>query len=270
MNKQTRLYIEKIADSVRDECNVTDYGFQNIFDATEKLGFRVIRFPINEEALLGFALIKEDERIIFTNSTLILSREIFSAAHEIGHQKLHLNEQGRRLIKDNDFNDRDEDEIEANYFAASLLMPVEKVEKFIRLELKNKSIDSWSGLDIARIQTAFNVSYDMVLNRLESLRFIDETLKNKLALEKYEKTTRKLLNTINGNVDLCKPMFVKRVPAEYLEWVISNFNDKLIPIESLERVLNYLDLKVDDFEGVLNAEFTEEDESFDELFRRME
>ena len=45
MNKKRQLDIEKIADSVRAECKVTDYGFQNIFEAAEKLGYRELDIP---------------------------------------------------------------------------------------------------------------------------------------------------------------------------------------------------------------------------------
>lgn len=268
MNKSRQLVIEKLAENVRDECNVQDYGFQNIFESTEKLGYQVIRYPIGNEAFLGFAIIKDSERIIFSNSSLILSREIFSVAHEIGHQKLHLSEQGKTIIRDDDFNDRDENEIEANYFAACLLMPKEKVDKFIRLELNEKKTDTWNGLDIARIQTAFNVSYDMALIRLKSLDVLDEPIFDKLKLEKMEKTTTKLLNAINGNSDLCRSSEAKKVPAEYLEWVISNYNDKLIPIKSLELALNYVDLNAEDFE--IPAEEHNNDESVDDLLRGMD
>ena len=263
MNKSRQLVIEKIAESVRDECSITDYGFQNIFEAAEKIGYRIIRYPIGNDAFLGFALIKDTERIIFSNSSLILSREIFSVAHEIGHQKLHLSEQGRTLIRDDDFTDRDELEIEANYFAACLLMPIEKVDKFIRLELNGKNINIWSGLDIARIQTAFNVSYDMVLIRLKELGILDDILMEKLKLEKMEKTASKLLDAINGNAGLCKPTEAKQVPAEFLEWVISNYNEKLIPMKSLELALNYVDLKAEDLDNL--SEEPEDDKSFDDL-----
>ncbi len=77
MNKSRQLEIERAAENVRDECAVTDYGFQNIFVAAEKVGYRVIRYPIGSDAFLGFALIKDTERIIFSNSSQILSREIF-------------------------------------------------------------------------------------------------------------------------------------------------------------------------------------------------
>jgi len=247
MNKSRQLSIEKIAENVRDECNVTDYGFQNIFEAAEKVGYRVIRHPIVSESFLGFALIKENEKIIFSNSSQILSREIFSIAHEIGHHKLHLTGEDKTIIRDDDFTERDANEIEANYFAACLLMPTEKVVKFIRLELNAKNVDVWNGLDIARIQITFNVSYDMTLIRLKALGIIDDTLLGKLKIEKMEQTTTRLLDAINGNSDLCKPSSVKKIPAEYLEWVISNYNEKLIPRKSLETALNFVDLSAEDF-----------------------
>lgn len=268
MNKNRQLEIERIAENVRDECKVTNYGFQNIFEAAEKVGYRVIRYPIGSESFLGFALIKDTERIIFSNSSQILSREIFSVAHEIGHQKLHLSEQGKTIIRDDDFNERDEDEVEANYFAACLLMPAEKINKFIRLELNDKNIKTWNGLDIARIQTAFNVSYDMTLIRLKALGLINDRILEDLQLEKMEKTTTKLLNAIKGNADLCKPSDIKKIPAEYLEWVISNYYDKLIPRNSLETALNYVDLNADDITDSLE-EF-DDDESFDDLLRGMD
>ena len=266
MNKSRQLIIEKIAENVRDECNVTDYGFQNIFEAAEKAGYRVIRYPIGSESFLGFASIKETERIIFSNSSQLLSREIFSIAHEIGHHKLHLLEQDKTIIRDDDFSDRDECEIEANYFAACLLMPMEKVTKFIRLELNDKNVNAWNGLDVARIQTAFNVSYDMALVRLKSLGIIDENLLEKLKILKMEQTTAKLLNAINGNADLCKSSSAKKIPAEYLEWVISNYTEKLIPKKSLETALNYVDINAEDFENPMDEDT---EESFDELFGRM-
>lgn len=268
MNKTRYLEIEKIAENVRDECKVIDYGFQNIFEAAEKVGYRVIRYPIGCNAFLGFALIKDTERIIFSNSSQILSREIFSVAHEMGHHKLHLSEQGKTIIRDDDFSDRNEDETEANYFAACLLMPAEKILKFIRLELNDKSISEWNGLDIARIQTAFSVSYEMTLIRLNTLGLIKDRMLEELKLEKMEKTATRLLNAIQGNLDLCKPSDVKKIPAIYLDWVISNYYDKLIPRKSLETALKYVDIKADDF--IDPTEDQEGGESLEDLLRGME
>jgi len=251
MNKSRRIAVEKAAENVRNECHVIDYGLRDIFEAAGKIGYRIIRYPIGSESFLGFALIRDDERIIFSNSSSILSREIFTVAHEIGHHMLHLSEMSGTFIKDDDLIDRDETEIEANYFAACLLMPAEKVDKFVRLELCEKEANDWSNLDIARIQTAFNVSYSMALNRLESLHVINSTLHARLQNEKMETTTSELLRAISGNIDLSIPSGVKRVPEEYLEWVISNYREKLIPVESLKTALAYIGFDANDLEGLI-------------------
>jgi hypothetical protein len=94
---------------------------------------------------------------------------------------------------------------------------------------------------------------------------IDEEIYEKLKLEKMEKTTSKLLNVINGNIGLCIPADVKKLPAEYLEWVISNYNEKLVPLKSLEKVLNFVDLKVEDIQ--ISIDEPENDESLDDLIR---
>lgn len=268
MNKSRQLFIEKNAENVRNECNSTEYGVKDIFEASEKIGYRTIRYPIGSDAFLGFSLIKDSDRIVFSNSSLILSREIFSIAHEIGHQRLHLSELGKTLIKDDDFSEKDELEIEANYFAACLLMPTDKIEKFIHFELMDKNVESWDGLDIARIQTAFNVSYDMSLVRLKALYILDDKTIEKLTAEKIEQTATKLLSVIGGNVNLCKAAEVKRVPTEFLEWVISNYNNKLIPKSSLQKALDYVSLNADDL--VKDYDNSEKEENLDDLIREMD
>lgn len=269
MNNKRQLVIEKIANATREDCQEMGYGIDDIFNAAKKLGYQVIRYPIGEDAFLGCALLKDTDRIVFSNSSLILSREIFTVAHEIGHQKLHLSQEILSVIKDDDFSERNEYEIEANYFAACFLMPRDKVDNFIRFELDDKDFNKWNGWDIAKIQTAFNVSYDMSLIRLRALDILNESHMNKLKLEKREKTISKLLNAINGNVDLCKPMEVRKIPQEYIDWVISNYNEKLIPLKSLEAALNYVGLTAEDIQSLSENE-VEDEESFEDLIGRMD
>lgn len=270
MDNNRQIEIEKVADNVRSKCEITGYGFKNIFEAISKIGYKVIRYPIGEESFLGFALVKEGDKIIFSNSSLILAREIFSVAHEIGHHELHLSEDGLSIIKDDNFENRDQFEIEANYFAACLLMPREKVQKFIRLELSDKEIDKWNGLDIAKIQTEFSVSYDMVLIRLKELGILTINMRRKLTLEKIENKISRLLGAINGDIDLCRKTNVKKVPAEYLEWVISNYTEKLIPIGSLEKSLRYVDLSAEDLDDLSEEEEGEDDDTLDDIIGRIE
>ena len=263
------LEIEKAAEKVRNEFKGNSYGIIDIFEAAELLELRVFRFPIGEDAFLGMSLVHRGEKVIFTNSSAILAREIFSAAHEIAHLTLHLDEKTLPAIMDKNFNDENSlVEKEANYFAACLLMPSELLEKYIRLSLNNKHSSDLDGLDIARIQTAFNVSYDMAVTRLRELKIIDLSKYNALKAEKQEKTATGLLKAINGNVELCSPANSKKAPAGFLEYVMFNYKEHLIPFESLKKVLDYFEVDAMLFKEENTSE--EDQDNLSEMLGRME
>jgi Zn-dependent peptidase ImmA (M78 family) len=103
----------------------------------ENLGLEVRYAPL--EGDLSGALVREDHQVyIGVNSLHHSNRRRFTIAHEVGHYVLH---KGLRLHVDTDFriNWRDEesskainpDEIEANRFAAELLMPTDFLLKDI-------------------------------------------------------------------------------------------------------------------------------------------
>ena len=264
------LEIEKAAEKIRNDFKGNSYGIIDIFEAAELLEFRVFRYPIGEDAFLGMALVHRGEKVIFTNSSAILAREVFSAAHEIAHLTLHLDEKTLPAIMDKSFSDESSVvEKEANYFAACLLMPSELLEKFIRLSLSKKTGNNdLDGLDIARIQTAFNVSYDMAVTRLRELKIIDLSKYNALKAEKQEKTATGLLKAINGNMELCSPANVKKAPAGFLEYIMFNYKEHLIPFESLKKVLDYFDVDAMLFKEENTSE--EDHDDLSEMLGRME
>lgn len=101
-------------------------------------------------------------------------------------------------------------------------------------------------LDIAIIQTAFNVSFDMALNRLNHISILPQHIADILKSEKSQTSVTALLKIINGTTDLCRPTSAKKVPAEFLEWVLYNYREKLIPKRTLERALQYFDSSIAD------------------------
>lgn len=152
---------------------------------------------------------------------------------------MHL-ENTRSFIDDNiTINERsaDEEEKEANYFAACLLMPSDEVSRFIDLEVQDFQANGLSAMDIARIMSEFSVSFEMVLNRLESLCVIDSAQKLCLDNEKTEKKVGNLLQSVGGNARLNVSGNEIAMPYEYIDYVIYNYNHNAIPKETLERVL---------------------------------
>ena len=151
------------ADSLRETCKVSKYGIIDLFKECERLGYKLIRYPLGENADLGFTLTRDNDIIIFTNTSNRLSREIFTLAHEIGHVVLHVD--GSTSFIDDHITlsgrSTDEKEQEANYFAACLLMPADDVERFLDFELIDFEKSGLSAMDIARIMSEFNVSFDL-------------------------------------------------------------------------------------------------------------
>lgn len=261
------------ADSFRVKCKISRYGIIDLFKECERLGYKLLRYPLGDNADLGFAVKKDNDIIIFTNSCSRLSREIFTLAHEIGHVILHLNDESSFIDDSITINGRstDKKEQEANYFAACLLMPADDVGRFIDLGIQDFREKGLSAMDIARIMSEFNVSFDMALNRLESLGIID--LKQKLCLDN-ERTMKKvgnLLRSVGGNAKLNEPSNVIDIPHEYIDYVIYNYNHNAVPKETLEKVLACYQLSIEDIsDKLVSFDDDDGDDDLDDLIGGLE
>lgn len=268
-NRKKEIRIE--ADAFREKCKVSRYGIIDLFRECDRLGYKLLRYPLGEEADLGFTMKKDNDIVIFTNSCSRLSREIFTLAHEIGHAVLHM-EKGFSFI-DNAVTisggSTDEKEKEANYFAACLLMPADDVERFLDLELDDFEQNRLSALDIARIMSEFNVSFDMALNRLENLGKIDRNERVWLDNERNEKRVGNLLRSVGGNARLNVSSMEIDLPYEYIEYAIYNYNHKAIPYETLEKALECYQISMEDIKDRL-VDHTGTEESLDDLIGELE
>lgn len=271
MFKVRRREIRIQADLFREKCKISRYGIIDLFKDCERLGYKLIRYPLGENADLGFALKKDKDIIIFINTSIRLSRELFTLAHELGHIVLHFDKE--KSFIDNDLtiaeHNNNEIEQEANYFAACLLMPSDEVDRFIDLELPDFEKNGLTGMDIARMMSEFNVSYDMVLNRLKSLEKIDDKQKICLETERNEKRVGNLLKSIGGNAKLNIAGNEIEIPHEYIDYVIYNYNNNAVPKETLEKVLEYYNLTIEDVSDRL-VTFEESDADLDDLIGGLE
>lgn len=260
MVESRKREIRKAADSFRAKCKISRYGIIDLFRECEQREYKLIRYPLGEHAELGFTIKKDDDIIIFTNSCSRLSREIFTLAHEIGHVILHQNPD-YSFVDDRvtiSGGSTDEREQEANYFAACMLMPFDEVNRFIDLELSDFCEKGLSAMDIAKIMSEFNVSFDMAINRLESLGIIDFQQKLCLDNEKIKKKVGNLLRSVGGNARLNVSSNEIAIPHEYIDYVIYNYNHNAIPKETLKRVLLYYKLSIEDISDKITEHVTDE------------
>ena len=145
----------------------------NVEKLAEKLEARVLYDEL-EDDVSGFLLREHGAATIAVNKQHHENRRRFTLAHECGHLFLHASK-GDRLWIDKALFFRDGSsstgdqlaEVEANQFAAGLLMP----EVLIREALgSNKSIDE---MDVMRLALRFGVSERAMTVRLISLGLVE-------------------------------------------------------------------------------------------------
>ena len=252
--------IEDRALKVRQEHNIQTYGVKDIFSLIEQRNIHLIRYTFGKDVLLGFSTIFEGKKVIVSNSSEILSREIFTIAHELGHiiYDFEDNNQDLKINLDGSEFNEDISEARAFYFANCFLMPEIQLSKYIKFELKKK-YSELTAIDIIRIQIEFNVSYNAAVKWLSEIEFISNSHKSELFNKKHEMTSTALFKMIDADDKLLLPSNVIKVPAQYYEFVISNYENNYIPFSSLQKALALLGVDAD----ILKKEEDNHDENLD-------
>lgn len=135
----------------------------------------VLQYAPFEDELSGMAYINEGVSIIGINALHPPNRQRFSAAHELGHHLLHADQlksavhvdRGLRVLMRDQIASQGVDpiEIEANAFAAELLMPKSMLKEVIA----GGEIDIESDIQIEALAKKFRVSASAIRYRLLGL-----------------------------------------------------------------------------------------------------
>jgi Zn-dependent peptidase ImmA (M78 family) len=124
------------------------------------------------EDISGLLLVENGKGFIGVNVTHSVVRQRFTIAHEIGHFVLHYQDSGLFIDKEynafrnlNSSTGNDRAEIQANIFAAFLLMPKILLENHI----KSRSFDLADDLILSKIAKDFEVSVQALAYRIAKL-----------------------------------------------------------------------------------------------------
>jgi Zn-dependent peptidase ImmA (M78 family) len=158
-------------EQVLEECGIYDRPI-NLEKIIKHYGILKVDLPANDD-IFGAIVRQQGHVIIAVNPNQHPNRQRFTIAHELGHFFNHLNKGGHLEHVDGDFrlhwrNETsskgvDWDEIEANKFAASLLMPE---------QLLKNDIDERPGLghdEIHQLAVLYKVSRLAMQYRLINL-----------------------------------------------------------------------------------------------------
>jgi Zn-dependent peptidase ImmA (M78 family) len=133
-------------------------------------GFRIIREYLDSN-LSGFYVKRMGVPTIGVNVAHAPVRQRFTIAHELGHALLHANEHYDREFRRDPMSSNavDPDEIDANAFAASLLMPADWVR-----EKWAETTDLLDNQWLVRTARQFGVSTQSLMYRIENLNLLRE------------------------------------------------------------------------------------------------
>ncbi len=73
--------IEKEAVKVKQH-DIETYGIKDVFSLIERMDINLIRYPFGKGVLCGLSTVFEGKKVIVSNSSEILTREIFTITYE--------------------------------------------------------------------------------------------------------------------------------------------------------------------------------------------
>lgn len=166
-----RKLISETVSSLLNSAGIT-HPAVNVKAIAHAQGALLVEEP-NDEKTSGFIFrAAGSPPVIGVNSIHPITRKRFTLAHELGHLLLHIKNGihiDYAIVKMRDSKTSegiDEEEIEANRFAAELLMPWE----FLKADIEVSGlIHADDGISIARLAKKYDVSVQAMTIRLTSL-----------------------------------------------------------------------------------------------------
>ena len=257
------------AERLRKMYDIQSNGIADIFTFVNQQNIELIRYPFGRGTVLGFSTVYEGKKIIVSNSSEILAREIYTVAHELGHILYDFADNYCKIRIDRDGTGDVELEISeerAFYFADCLLMPKEKILNFIRQNLKKKP-EELRAINIVQMQLEFKVSFNALIKRMSDLGVIKDSKKVQLYKERDFYTSAGLFGLLGADEELLKPVERLVVPPKYIDYVMSNYENNYIPFSSLKKVLQMINMDVSELEEERKEE---EEETLDDVFGEYE
>lgn len=170
--------IRKTANDILRESGI-DQPFVDVYKIAEKLGAKIVEEDFDDD-MSGLLLISDGIPTIAVNKKHSEVRMRFTIAHELGHLVLHRHEDDdeENIFVDKKIFNRNaaasqgvyRQEIEANRFAAELLMPKQMLNRVIA-KLSDE-IDLSDDDVIGELAGEFKVSSQALAIRLSSLNII--------------------------------------------------------------------------------------------------
>ena len=190
MNQKCKKEVEQLAMRILSQYRIKDNPGQHLQTILDGEKIQLLGYDDWAVDICGRFMYIDDEPVIFYNSKHTKAMQAFTIAHELGHYFLkHLEtEEAEIICLDRDFQRMDdsddakkEREVEANYFASCLLMPLDLIYPVFARFMQNQRLSGVLYVDkqqcnfmaykqcIRMFQLYFTVSETAIRFRLVSL-----------------------------------------------------------------------------------------------------
>ena len=170
--------IQRMVEQMLDQYKITAPPI-NVGKIAESQGIRVIEGDLGD--ISGILFRDGSDITIGINQSHTNNRKRFTTAHELGHLMLHSNEPlhvdrvfAIKLRDKTSSEAVDLDEIEANAFAAELLMPTTMIQK--KMQGIVEVLDYEKADPIAKLAREFDVSTQAMTIRLINLGYLKDSI----------------------------------------------------------------------------------------------
>ncbi|GHG42102.1 hypothetical protein GCM10017784_41120 [Deinococcus indicus] len=173
--------IEGHSQAVRHEMGLDDEPIGlHIFALISEHGIPVFRLALGRGEVDGaFVNYPGLGQVILVNRDQLLTRQIFTAAHELGHVIYEARKQDDSEV--NLLGQKNPSEPQIDRFASSLLMPRTAIDLYVAQRLQ-RSEEGLSAEDVVHLQRHFGVSFLAMLVRLRRLGYISASRFEELKL----------------------------------------------------------------------------------------
>jgi Zn-dependent peptidase ImmA (M78 family) len=150
----------------------------NVWDAIRKVGAGLALEDFGEDGGDGRYLNKEGRALIIVNRAKRITRQRFTAAHELGHHDMHRHGRPNFVIRDDDIFGHLNDplEVAANAFAGNFLAP----DAGLAETLGDKRNNDVAPEDVVSLMGDFGLSYEATIYRLHNARLVTATRRDEL------------------------------------------------------------------------------------------
>lgn len=165
--------IESYAEKLIKSSGITDLNSKIDIDAiASHLGI-IVEYKDPKDDTISGAIHRELNRtVIYINSEQPPNRQRFTLAHELGHFILHkdmkafVDGKKTQILLRSKQGEKSQKEVEANCFAAALLMPAKGVESQYKILKKNENFE---GMALVELSLIYSVSIEAMGYRLMNL-----------------------------------------------------------------------------------------------------